>query len=341
LKVLVTGGMGYIGSHTVIELLKSKKFKVISADNCERSTPETASRIELITGEKVMNYPVDIAEKESFFKIFEENPDVEAIIHFAAYKSVPESVAKPLLYYRNNLQVLENVLEACAKFHVHNLIFSSSCSVYGEVSDLPVNELTPLREPFSPYAHTKQIGEKMIEFYAQMNPSLKAVNLRYFNPVGADMSGKNGELSPDKPNNLLPIITQVAIGKLSRLTVFGTDYPTRDGTCIRDYIHVSDIATAHIQALQFLIDKKNEHAVEVFNLGSGQGVTVFEMVHAFEKVIQKTLPVQIGERRAGDVSAIYSDSSKAEKLLGWVPQYSLDDMVDSAWRWELYLQNVL
>lgn len=341
MKVLVTGGMGYIGSHTLIELLKSKKFKVVSVDSCERSTPETASRIELITGEKVINYFVNIAEKEEFFKIFEKNHDIEAIIHFAAYKSVPESVANPLLYYRNNLQVLENVLKACTKFTIPNLIFSSSCSVYGEVRDLPVNELTPLGEPFSPYAHTKQIGEEMINFYTQINPSLKVVNLRYFNPVGADMSGKNGELSPDKPNNLLPIITQVAIGKLPKLTVFGTDYPTRDGTCIRDYIHVSDIAAAHIQALQFLIAQRNKNVVEVFNLGSGQGVSVLEMVHAFEKVIAKSLPFEIGERRPGDVPAIYSDSSKAEKLLGWLPQYSLEDMVRSAWRWERFLEDHL
>lgn len=338
-KILVTGGTGYIGSHTVIELVKKGDYDVISVDNFIRSTPQTVDRIARITGKKVKNYPVDITDKATFFKVLEENPDITGIIHFAALKSVPESVEKPLEYYRNNLGSLENVLEACSRFRIPHLIFSSSCSIYGEVNRLPVTEETPIGEAFCPYAHTKQIGEQMIRFYTGVHPELKTVILRYFNPVGADMSGMNGELSPDKPNNLMPIITQVGIGKLPELTVFGTDYETRDGSCVRDYIHVSDIAEAHIRSLQFLMEGKNESNYEVFNLGYGNGVTVMEMIRTFEKVTGKTLPYRKGGRRAGDIPAIYSNSHKAEKLLGWKCRYNLDDMIASAWKWENYLLN--
>lgn len=338
-KILVTGGMGYIGSQTIIELIKSGEYEPISVDSCVRSTPETASRIAEITGKKICNYQVDICDKKAFFEIFQKNPDISGIIHFAAFKSVPESVDYPLMYYRNNLGALENVLEACSLFNIDKLIFSSSCSVYGEVYDLPVTENTPIGVPMSPYAHTKQIGEEMIRFYTNLYPQLKAVLLRYFNPVGADMSGKNGELSPDKPNNLLPIITQVGIGKMKNLTVFGTDYDTRDGSCIRDYLHVSDIADAHVKALTYIEKNGDETLCEVFNLGSGNGVSVLEVIAAFEKVTQKPLPHILGERRKGDIPAIYSDSQKAEKLLKWSCQYTLDEMIYSAWLWEQYLQS--
>lgn len=337
-KIMVTGGTGYIGSHTIIQLIKSGEFEVISVDSCIRSTPETIDRIEKITGVKVKNYQVDICDKESFFAIFEEEKNISGIIHFAALKSVPESVEKPLEYYRNNLGSLENVLEACTKFNVPNFIFSSSCSIYGEVNDLPVSENTPVGTPFCPYAHTKQIGEEMIRFYSEIHPDFNAVILRYFNPVGADMSGLNGELSPDKPNNLMPIITQVAVGKMKQLTVFGTDYDTRDGSCIRDYIHVTDIAEAHIKALQFVIQHKNNSNLEVFNLGSGSGITVLEMLHTFEEVSGIKLNYVIGERRAGDIPAIYSNSTKAHTILGWKCKYDLRDIIESAWKWEQELR---
>jgi len=339
MKVLITGGAGYIGSHTIIEMLETGIFTPICVDSCERSTPETLNRIEKITCVQVPFYQLDICNKEAFFRIFEEHRDIIGIIHFAAYKCVPESVEKPLEYYRNNLQSLENVLEACVRYNVTNLIFSSSCSIYGEVELLPVNETTPMGTPFCPYAHTKQIGEEMIRFFAQIHPQFNAVLLRYFNPVGAHSSGLNGELSPDKPNNLMPIITQVAIGKLKQLTVFGTDYSTRDGSCIRDYVHVSDIANAHIKALQFLIEKRNLSNCEAFNLGSGNGISVLEMLRTFEEITGIKLNYTLGERRAGDVPAVFSDSTKATNMLHWQCKRTLSDMVTSAWKWEMRLKN--
>jgi UDP-glucose 4-epimerase len=338
MKVLITGGTGYIGSHTIIEMIETGAFTPICLDSCERSTPETIDRIEKITGVRVPFYRQNICNKEAFFQIFEENKDIIGIIHFAAYKSVPESVEKPLDYYQNNLQSLENVLEACVKYHIPNLIFSSSCSIYGVVEKLPVNEETPMGAPFCPYAHTKQIGEEMIRFFAQVNPQLNAVILRYFNPVGAHSSGLNGELSPDKPNNLMPILTQVGIGKMKQMTVFGTDYDTREGSCIRDYVHVSDIAAAHLKALDFLLEKRNTENCEVFNLGYGGGVSVLEIIRAFEVITGVKLNYLLGERRAGDIPAIYSDSTRAEKLLDWHCKYRLKEMVESAWNWERHLR---
>jgi len=334
MKVLITGGTGYIGSHTIIEMIEKGKFTPICVDSCERSNPETIDRIEKITGIRVPFYQRNICNRDAFFRIFEEHKDIMGIIHFAAYKCVPESVEKPLEYYRNNLQSLENVLEVCLKYNIPNLIFSSSCSIYGEVEQLPVNENTPMGTPFCPYAHTKQIGEEMIRFFAQVNPQFNAVILRYFNPVGAHSSGLNGELSPDKPNNLMPIITQVAIGKMKQLTVFGTNYNTRDGSCIRDYVHVSDIADAHIKALQFILEKRNNTNCEIFNLGSGNGVSVLEMIRVFEEITGAKLNYVLGERRAGDIPTVYSDSSRAKELLHWQCKRTLSDMVASAWKWE-------
>ena len=334
MKVLITGGAGYIGSHTIIEMIETGKFTPICVDSCERSTPETIDRIEKITAFRMPFYQRNICNKDAFFRIFEEHKDIVGIIHFAAYKNVPESVEKPLEYYRNNLQSLENVLEACFKYNIPNFIFSSSCSIYGDVKQLPVNEITPIGIPFCPYAHTKQIGEEMVRFFTQVYPQINAVILRYFNPVGAHSSGFNGELSPDKPNNLMPIITQVAIGKMKQMTVFGTDYDTRDGTCIRDYVHVSDIADAHVKALQFLLEKRNNTNFEVFNLGSGKGVSVLEMIKSFEEITDIKLNYVLGNRRAGDVPAVYSDSARAKKLLHWNCQRTLADMIISAWKWE-------
>ena len=337
MKILVTGGNGYIGSHTLIQLIRSGEFEMVSVDNLSRSAAGTMDRIEAISGVKVKNYAVDICNREDFFSVFEKEGKIDGIIHFAAYKSVPESVDEPVKYYRNNLNSLLNVIEACEKFSVPNLIFSSSCSIYGDVEQLPVTEETPAGEAACPYAHTKQIGEQMIRAYALKHPALQSILLRYFNPVGADMSGLNGELSPDKPNNLMPIIMETGIGKRPEMTVYGTDYDTRDGSCIRDYIHVTDIADAHVKALQFLIRKENKTNCEVFNLGSGHGVSVLEMLHAFEKITGKKLNYKLGPRRQGDIPAIYSNSTKAKQLLGWECKYGVEEMILSAWKWEEHL----
>lgn len=341
MKILVTGGCGYIGSHTIIELLESQRYEVISVDSCERGTPETMQRIEYITGVKVHNYQVDICNKEAFFKVIEENKDVVGVVHFAAYKAVGESVDKPLMYYRNNLGALANVLDACQCFNIRNLLFSSSCSVYGDVKQLPVNEKTPMGTAFCPYAHTKQIGEAMIRSMMIPNPLMNALILRYFNPVGAHPSGMNGELSPDKPNNLIPIIMHVASGVLPKMTVFGTDYDTRDGSCIRDYLHVCDIAQAHVKAMDYLVERRNVEQCEVFNLGSGNGVSVIEMLKAAEDVVGKKLNYELGDRRPGDVPAIYGDSQRANTLLDWHCRYDVHDMISSAWKWEQYLMEHL
>lgn len=337
-KILVTGGCGYIGSHTLIELLDSNRYNAVSVDFCKRSAPETMQRVENITGIKVKNYPIDICNENDFNRVFEENPDIQGIIHFAAYKAVGESVNNPLLYYRNNLNSLINVLEACQRHAIPNLIFSSSCAVYGDVKKLPVNENTPIGAALCPYAHTKQIGEEMIRSMLIPNPTLQAVILRYFNPVGAHPSGLNGELSPDKPNNLIPIIMQVAAGEIPQMTVFGTDYDTRDGSCIRDYVHVCDIANAHVKALDYLLEHKNQMACEVFNLGSGKGVSVLEMLQSTEKVLEQKLNYVLGARRAGDVPAIYGDCSRANDLLHWSCRYNIDDMIASAWHWQQHLK---
>ena len=338
-KILVTGGCGYLGSHTIIALIDSGKYEVVSVDSCVRSTQETMNRVEEITGVKVKNYQVDVCDKEAFFKVFEENPDVVGIIHFAAFKAVGESVDKPLLYYRNNLDAMMNVLEVCEKFHVNHLLFSSSAAVYGDIEKLPVSEQTPLGVAACPYAHTKQICEGMIESELVANKNLNALILRYFNPVGAHPTGLNGELSPDKPNNLIPVIMHVASGILPQMTVFGTDYDTRDGSCIRDYLHVCDVADAHVKAMNYLLDGRNTDRCEIFNLGSGNGLSVLEMLDAAEKVIGKKLNYVLGDRRPGDIPAIYSDCTRANKLLGWRCQYDVADMMESAWKWERYINS--
>ncbi|MES2286153.1 MAG: UDP-glucose 4-epimerase GalE [Bacteroidota bacterium] len=333
--ILVTGGAGYIGSHTIIELLKTTDFKVISADNFSNSSAKTFDRIEKITGKKVINYEVDLCDKNSLEKIFENEKNIVGIIHFAAYKSVGESVSDPHKYYHNNINSLLNVLECCLKFNIANFIFSSSCSVYGNISQLPVKEDTPFGKAESPYAYTKQVGEEMIKDYTIAYPQLKAIALRYFNPVGAHISGLIGESPINKANNLVPIITQTAIGKIKEMTVFGSDYPTRDGTCVRDYIHVTDIGTAHIKAMMYLIENKNESNFSIFNLGTGTGVSVLEAICAFEKISGEKLKYTIGEKRPGDVIAIYSNTEKSEKELAWKPEFNLEEMMETAWKWEL------
>lgn len=334
MKILITGGAGYIGSHTIIEILENTNWEVLSIDNYSSSSEKSYQRIERITGKKINYYNIDLTDLSLTEKVFEENKGIAGIIHFAAFKSVPESVENPLLYYHNNLNSLINILKCQEKYGVPNLIFSSSCSVYGNLDELPVTENTPLNKPESPYAYTKQIGEKIVDDFIKINPTLKAISLRYFNPVGAHKSGLNGEVPIARPNNLVPYITQTAIGKLEQLTVFGSDYATPDGTCIRDYVHVCDIATAHVQALQKLVDKPDFENHSIINLGTGLGISVLEAINAFEKVANQKLNYKIGPRRAGDVAAIYANNTKAKELINWTPKYNIDEMMLSAWLWE-------
>ncbi|MHB8260525.1 MAG: UDP-glucose 4-epimerase GalE [Bacteroidia bacterium] len=333
--VLVTGGAGYIGSHTIIELLAANNYHVISADCFYNSSPKAYTQITEITGKQIKSYTIDLCDKKAFDTLFTENK-IDGVIHFAAFKSVGESVEQPLKYYHNNIASLVNLLSLCMKHKVENVIFSSSCSVYGNVQTLPVNEHTPIPKAESPYAYTKQIGEQLLQDFCKQHHSINAVSLRYFNPVGAHTSAKIGEWSLNKPNNLVPLITGTAASKYPQLTVWGGDYPTRDGTCIRDYIHVSDIANAHVLALDYLFLHNNKNNYEVYNLGSGTGVSVLEAIAAFEKVSGKKLNYKIGERRAGDVIAVYSDSSKAQVALGWKCLHDIDSMMKTAWEWEVY-----
>ncbi|HEY4156410.1 MAG TPA: UDP-glucose 4-epimerase GalE [Puia sp.] len=331
-KILVTGGCGYIGSHTIIDLLENG-FDVISVDNNSRSNPRILEGVEKITGKKIKNYKVDLCNFDDTFAIFHENPDIAGIIHFAAFKSVEESVSFPLMYFENNLMSLINLLKCVQEFNVPHFVFSSSCTIYGNPAEIPVSETTPPKPAESPYGYTKQMGEQIInEFFKSTD--LNAILLRYFNPVGAHPSAIIGELPVGRPANLVPAITQTAIGKLPQMQVFGNDYPTRDGSCIRDFIHVCDIAHAHTLSLQYLIQGKGTKKCKVFNLGSGTGVTVLEAIHAFEKVSGVSLNYVIGPRRAGDVIAIYANNDLARNELGWNPKFSLEDMLSTAWRWE-------
>ncbi len=334
-KILVTGGCGYIGSHTIIQLIRNTDFEVVSVDNCINSSENTLCRIEAITDKVIKNYNVDLRDREKTASVFEENKDIVGVIHFAALKAVGESVEKPDWYYDNNINSLLNILWCCEKYGVVNFIFSSSCSLYGNVDEkyLPVTEDTPLAPTESPYAHTKKIGEEIIQNLIHVN-DIQAISLRYFNPVGADKTGLNGENPINRPNNLVPFITQTAVGILPKLTVFGADYKTRDGSCIRDYIHVTDIADAHIKAMEYLLAGKNEENYEVYNLGTGNGVTVLEVIEAFERVTGEKLNYEVGPRRPGDVEAIYSNSAKALEKLGWKTEIDLDQMMRSAWKWQ-------
>jgi len=332
-KILVTGGCGYIGSHTVVDLLENG-FEVISIDDNSRSTPYLLDGIEKITGKKIKNYKVDLKNFDETLAVFQENEDITGVIHFAAYKAVGESVAKPLDYYENNMFGLVNLLKCVKEFAIPNFVFSSSCTVYGNPDVVPVTEETPKKDAESPYGATKQMGERIITDFTNIENNA-AILLRYFNPVGAHPSILIGELPLGRPQNLVPAITQTAIGKLPQMQVFGGDYPTRDGSCVRDYIHVSDIAHAHTLALQYLIDGKNKTKCDVFNLGSGNGVTVFEAINAFEKVSGQKLNYKVGPRRPGDVIAIYANNNYAVQALNWQIKFGLDDMMHTAWEWEL------
>ncbi len=335
-KILVTGGCGYIGSHSIVDLVENG-YDVISVDNNSRSNPNVLLGIELITGKKIKNYKVDLCNFDDTHAIFQENEDITGIIHFAAYKSVGESVENPLLYFENNLTSLINLLKCVQEFQTPHFVFSSSCSVYGNPDEIPVTEKTILKPAESPYGYSKQMGEQIVNEFAKSSGT-QCILLRYFNPAGAHPSIHIGEMPIGTPSNLIPAITQTAIGRITKMSVYGNDYPTRDGSCIRDYIHVCDLARAHTLSLKYLEKRKNAGVCEIFNLGSGTGITVLEAIHAFEKVSGIKLNYEIGPRRPGDVIAVYANNDLAKKLLGWDPEFSLDDIMATAWKWELRLK---
>lgn len=335
-KILVTGGCGYIGSHTIVDLVENG-YDVISVDNNSRSNPNVLLGIELITGKKIKNYKVDLCNFDDTHAIFQENTDITGIIHFAAYKSVGESVENPLLYFENNLNSLINLLKCTQEFQTPNFVFSSSCSVYGNPDEIPVTETSQLKPAESPYASTKQMGEEIVKEFAKSSVT-ECILLRYFNPAGAHPSIQIGEMPVGKPSNLIPGITQTAIGRIPKILVHGNDYSTRDGSCIRDYIHVCDVAHAHTLSLKYLEKGENKTSCEIFNLGTGTGITVLEAIHAFERISGIKLNYEIGPRRPGDVIAVFANNDHAKKRLGWNPEFSLDDIMTTAWKWEIRLK---
>jgi UDP-glucose 4-epimerase len=332
-KILVTGGLGFIGSHTVVEL-QNKGFDVVIIDNLSNSTIEVLDGITTITGKKPEFENLDLKDKHRVKDFFRTHNDIEGVIHFAASKAVGESVNEPLLYYENNINTLVFLLQEYKNADKTNFIFSSSCTVYGEPDQLPITENAPIKPAISPYGNTKQIGEEIIQDVCKVSANLNAISLRYFNPIGAHESSNIGELPLGVPQNLVPFITQTAIGKRNQLSVFGNDYPTSDGTCIRDYIHVVDLAKAHVIALERLLNKNNKKAFEIFNLGTGTGSTVLEVINSFERVSGEKLNYKFADRRAGDVISVYADTNKANDELGWISKLSLDDAMRSAWKWE-------
>ena len=336
-KILVTGGCGYIGSHTIVDLV-ANGFEVICVDNNVRSSPRILEGVEKIVGKKIKNYKVDLCNYDDTFAIFQENENISGIIHFAAYKAVGESVEQPLMYFENNLLSLINLLKCVQEFNIPHFVFSSSCTVYGNPDVIPVTELTPPKPAESPYGYTKQMGEQIINEFSKATANTRSILLRYFNPAGAHPSTLIGEMPVGRPANLVPAITQTAIGKLPQMTVYGDDYPTRDGSCVRDFIHVCDIARAHTLAIRYMLDRKIVKNAEVYNLGTGNGVTVLEAIHAFEKVSGVKLNYVIGPRRPGDVVAIYANNDLARKQLGWKAEYSLEEMMATAWKWEQKLK---
>lgn len=330
--VLVAGGLGYIGSHTSVELI-NKGFQVIIADNLSNSELFILERIEQVTGVKPVFYNVDLADKKKTAEIFNQYP-VDVVIHFAAYKSVFESVKEPLRYFHNNLSSLINILECMKDTQVNKLIFSSSATVYGQPEKLPVTENTPFQKALSAYGSTKQMGEEILEKVTTAG-NMNAISLRYFNPVGAHESALIGELPIGVPNNLFPYVMQTGAGRLEQLTVYGNDYDTPDGSCLRDYIHVVDLAKAHVVACERLIKHTNETPCEVFNVGTGKPTSVLEIISAFEKNTAVKLDYKIGVRRKGDAAVVYADTAKANNILGWKAELGLDEMIRSSWKWEL------
>ena len=332
MKVLVTGGLGFIGSHTVVEL-QNQGFEVVAIDNLSNSSLSVLDGIEKISGMKPVFENIDLREKAAVQNFFKKHHDLVGVIHFAASKAVGESVENPLLYYENNINTLVYVLQELTSLPHANFIFSSSCTVYGQAEVMPITENASIQPAISPYGNTKQIGEEIINDVAKVT-NLNAISLRYFNPIGAHPSAEIGELPLGVPQNLVPFITQTAMGLRKELSVFGDDYPTVDGTCIRDYIHVVDLAKAHVVALQRLLDKQNLEKVETFNLGTGTGSSVLQVIQAFEKVSGQKLPYKIVARREGDVIQAYANTDKAREVLGWSTELSLDDALASAWKWE-------
>lgn len=337
MKILVTGGTGYIGSHTVVELQK-KGFEVIIVDNLSNSFANVVDQIEQISGIRPVFEEFDLTDLDKTNDFFNRNTDLGGIIHFAAYKAVGESVNNPLKYYRNNVGSLVNILENMKVHSIDNLVFSSSCTVYGQPEILPVSEESPILKAMSPYGNTKQISEEIITDTSLVT-NVKAILLRYFNPIGAHDSALIGELPLGVPNNLVPFITQTAIGIRPLLRVFGSDYNTPDGTAIRDYIHVVDLAQAHVVAIERMIQNTGKKKIEIFNLGTGNGFSVLEVIHSFEKVSNEKLNYQIVDRRPGDVEIVYADTSFANDELGWKAQKTLDEMMLSAWHWEKALSS--
>ncbi len=332
-KIVVTGGCGFIGSHTIVDLLENG-YEVISIDDNSRSSASIAlDGIEKITNKRIKNYQIDLKNFDDTRAVFQENKDIAGIIHFAAYKAVGESVAEPLNYYENNLFSLINLLKCVDEFKIPHFVFSSSCTVYGNPDHIPVTEQSPIKEAESPYGATKQMGERMLQDFSKVQ-NCTSILLRYFNPVGAHPSNHLGELPIGRPMNLVPAITQTAIGKLPNMQVYGTDYDTRDGSCVRDYIHVCDIAHAHTLAIAYLLQQKNTTNCDIFNLGTGNGVTVLEAIHMFEKVSGVKLNYEIGGRRPGDVVAIYANNELAVQKLSWKIVCDLQEMMRTAWAWE-------
>lgn len=332
MKVLVTGGLGFIGSHTVVEL-HNAGFEPLIVDNLSNSSIEVLDRIAAIIGYKPAFEQMDLREKAAVNQLFQKHADINGVIHFAASKAVGESVENPLLYYENNINALVYILQELQKKQSANFIFSSSCTVYGQAEKMPITENASVQPAMSPYGNTKQIGEEIITDVAKVS-NIKSILLRYFNPIGAHPSAEIGELPIGVPQNLVPFITQTGIGLRQELSVYGDDYPTPDGTAIRDYIHVVDLAKAHVVALQRLVENKNLDKVETFNLGTGTGSSVLEVITAFEKVSGKKLPYKIVGRREGDITSAYANTDKANNILGWKAQSTLEESLASAWKWE-------
>lgn len=331
-KILVTGGCGFIGSHSVVDLMEHG-YECLIVDNYLNSGPEVLDQIFKVTGKPITNFEEDITNKSALENIFKTN-EIEGIIHFAALKAVGESVEKPLLYYKNNINGMINLLDCAIKYKVKHFIFSSSCTVYGHAEKLPVTELSPINKAESPYGFTKQVCEQIMEDSIK-NQSINGVILRYFNPAGAHESNELGESPINPPLNLIPIITEVGIGKREKLVVFGDNYNTKDGSCIRDYVHVMDLADAHTKSLKFLMDKKVDNGhVEIFNLGSGTGTTVIEAINAFEKQSGQKLNYEISGRRNGDIEMIFANAEKAKAKMDWTPKRDINDIMISAWNWE-------
>ena len=332
MKILVTGGLGFIGSHTVVEL-QNEGFEVIVVDNLSNTSLSVLDGIQNITGCVPAFEQLDLRDKQKVSDFFNRHTDIEGVIHFAASKAVGESVGNPLLYYENNINVLVYILQELEKKATANLIFSSSCTVYGQAETMPITEDSSVQTAMSPYGNTKQIGEEIITDVAKAT-HINAILLRYFNPIGSHPSAEIGELPLGVPQNLVPFITQTGMGLRDELSVYGDDYPTPDGTAVRDYIHVVDLAKAHVIAMQRLLNKKNVAKVETFNLGTGKGSSVLEVIHSFEKVSGQKLPYKIVARREGDITEAYANTHKANTILGWKAESTLEEAMASAWKWE-------